>query len=357
LEKLALEDKAGLGDLPMISIIIPCYNEASHIERTVTSVLSQDYPAEKMEVLIVDGMSDDGTLDVVRRVAPANPDAPERTQQGCRLIMLQNPSRIVPAALNIGLKNAHGNFIFRLDGHSEMGPGYVRACVEKLRNHAEAACVGGPSVAVGEGFIGNAYALALSSPFGVGGGTFRTLRSESYVDTVAFGCYPRRVFEEVGAFDSQLERNQDIDFNARLGKAGYKQLIIPEVQTYYHAPGSWRKIVRQNYMNGYWNTKMLDKMVATLSWRHFIPLMFVFSILLLAVGALISVKILYLLFGIIMLYAVAACVATVVVAYRSRRAAAALLPFLFPAMHLSYGFGSLAGLVRFFFARGWSTAK
>jgi succinoglycan biosynthesis protein ExoA len=340
-------------NLPFVSIVVPCRNESASITRAFSSILVQDYPHDRMEVLIVDGMSEDATLDMVRRTAEDFGNA----RGACRLVLLENPQRIVPAALNLALKHAKGDIIFRLDGHSEMSPGYINACVARLRREANVACVGGPSIAIGKGLIGGAYALALSSFFGVGGKTFRTLRSESYVDTVAFGGYNRCIFNQIGGFDPRLERNQDIDFNTRLRKAGYRQLLIPDVCTYYHAPGNWRKIISQNYMNGYWNTKALSKMLGTLSWRHFIPLMFVLLIMVLAAGASISNWALYLLVAIMALYGTGAGVASIMAAFQSLCGSAFLLPLIFPVMHVSYGLGSLVGLIRFLFSRRLSSAR
>jgi glycosyltransferase involved in cell wall biosynthesis len=342
------------GALPMVTIIIPCRNEAACIERTLESVLSQEYPPERMQILIVDGMSNDGTPELIRRVISKGKADPKGFGAGsipCSVQLLENPQRTVPFAMNLGLKQAKGEVIFRMDGHSEMSPGYIKACVAKLKKRPDIACVGGPSIAIGDSPIGKTYALALRSFYGVGGRTFRTLRAEGYVDTVAFGGYPRRIFETVGGFDPQLERNQDIDFNKRISKAGFKQLVIPDVWTLYHAPGSLRKVVRQNYMNGFWNTKVLNKMLETLSWRHFIPLVFVLSILLLLAIAFVFSWALHLLIAILVVYAAGACIATVVAVFRERSMCAILLPLIFPTMHFSYGLGSMAGLACFLLSR------
>src|SRR5258705_3368801 len=278
---------------PLVTILMPVRNEAPSIKRSMESLLAQTYHHERMEILVIDGMSDDGTREIIQGLTsdlavPGGGSACSdwsafngqfRTPRSA-ILMLDNPSRTVPMALNIGLQRARGETIIRLDGHSEMTPNYVDTCLAKLQERPDLMCVGGPSVAVGRGSIGRAYALALRSGFGVGGGTFRTLRSEASVDTLAFGAYRKSVFVHLGGFDPELERNQDIEFNARLRRAGYRLLLIQSTRTLYHAPESLTAIVRQSYNNGYWNTKVLGKMIGVLSWRHFAPGVFVASLLL-----------------------------------------------------------------------------
>ena len=341
---------------PYVSIIIPCRNEEIFIQRCLNSVLAQDYPSDCLEILVVDGLSEDNTRTIVQemihqRQTVASSQSPETSTLLPRLILLDNPHRIVPTALNIGLQNAQGDVIFRLDGHSEMASNYVRTCVSKLVEFPEVTCIGGPSIAVGTGVIGTAYALALQSAFGVGGKTFRTLRTARMVDTLAFGGYRREIFTHLGGFDTTLRRNQDIYFNAALRKAGYKQLLIPETHTRYHAPGTLKGILLQNYRNGYWNTKVLDKMLGVLSWRHFIPFIFILALLFSFLSIFISKWGLYLFLTICGTYFIASLAASISCLTRSTYNSGLLLPLLFPLIHISYGWGSLRGIFGFYRAR------
>lgn len=341
---------------PYVSIIIPCRNEEFFIQRCLNSVLVQDYPSDCLEIIVVDGLSEDNTRTIVQEMIHQQQTivschSSETNTLSPRLILLDNPRRIVPTALNIGLKNAQGDVIFRLDGHSEMASNYVRTCISKLVELPEVACIGGPSVAVGTGVIGTAYALALQSAFGVGGKTFRTLRTERMVDTLAFGGYRREVFTHLGGFDTELQRNQDIHFNAALRKAGYKQLVTPETHTRYHAPKTLKGILLQNYRNGHWNTKALDKMLGVLSWRHFIPCIFILALLLSFVSISMSKWGLYLFLIICGTYFITALSASISCLTRSKYKSVLLLPLLFPLMHISYGWGSIVGIFRFCWAR------
>jgi succinoglycan biosynthesis protein ExoA len=340
---------------PLVTVIMPVRNEARSIRKSLESLLTQTYAGERIEILIVDGMSDDGTRRIIEAIrrdhsAPISGSVSDDCGIGKsrpEIRMVDNPSQVVPTALNIGLAQAHGDVILRLDGHSELMPNYVEACVGKLQERLDVACVGGPSVAVGSGWVGQAYALALRSPVGVGGRTFRTLRQESYVDTLAFGAYRKEVFAEIGGFDPQLFRNQDIEFSARLRKAGHRMLLIQTTQTLYHAPEDLATILRQCYNNGYWNTSVLNKMLGALSWRHFAPGSFVASILVLALAAAAWVPARYGLLLLTVSYALAIMSASVIIALRSRQKCAVLLPVVLCALHISYGLGSVLGTFGF----------
>lgn len=334
---------------PMVTVIMPIRNESAHIRSSLGGVLKQDYPASKTEVLIVDGQSEDGSRDIIAEMLKPKESSMElngdaNAGPGAAVRVLDNPLKNVPSALNVGLQHAQGEVIVRLDGHSEMAANYIRCCVSKLLERPDVACVGGPSVARGSGFVGMAYALALRSRFGVGGGTFRTLRNEAYVDTIAFGAYRRQIFEWLGNFDPSLFRNQDIEFNARVRRAGYKMLLINSTHTSYGAPSSVNALVKQCFNNGYWNTKILNKMIGVLSWRHFVPGLMVASLLVLSVLSLVWSKGLILLMTLLGTYWLAAVVASVMMFLREKSFVGLFLPPIFTAMHISYGFGSVCGL-------------
>lgn len=188
--------------LPFVSIIMPIRNEANFIERAITSILKQDWPAEKMEILVIDGMSNDGTRKIVKKLAAID----------SRIKMLDNPFRIVPTAMNIGLKAARGDLFIRVDGHAEVEPDFVGESVRCLREHSQAWIVGGYIETVAEGFVGRSIASAMQSPIGVGNSRFRLGEYEGWVDTLAFGTHYKWIVDKIGYFDEELVRNQDDDF-------------------------------------------------------------------------------------------------------------------------------------------------
>ena len=266
-------------DRTLVSIIMPIRNEAAFIRRSLGSVLRQDYPLDRMEVLVVDGMSEDGTGDIVSSVVsergmrvlnspirrPDPGSLPNDSQEAfINIRLLDNPEHIVPVALNIGLKHSRGEVIIRVDGHCEIPPDYVRVCVENLEKTG-ADCVGGPMVTVGETSMARAIAAVQSSFFGVGGVAFRT-GSEygGYVDTLAFGAYRREVFDRIGGFDEELVRNQDDEFNFRLTQAGGKIWLDPSIRSIYYSRASLKGLWRQYFQYGLYKVRLIQKRGACL---------------------------------------------------------------------------------------------
>ncbi|MEM6325509.1 MAG: glycosyltransferase family 2 protein [Bacteroidota bacterium] len=321
---------------PTVSVILPIRNEVSFIERGLGAVLAQDYPPDKVEVLVADGMSDDGTRAIVREVAARHP---ERT-----IRLIDNPARIVPTAMNRALAEAEGAVIVRVDGHAEIAPDYVRRSVEALEETG-AACVGGVLRTVGETGVARAISRAQSSPFGVGGASFRTgVGAGSFVDTVAFGTYRREVFDRIGGFDEELIRNQDDELNFRLTQSGGKIWLDPSVRCVYFSRASLSKLWRQYYQYGLYKVRVMQKRGGLASWRHLVPAAFVLGLALSAVLALMTGQSLWLL-AVAGPYTLANLGASLWTA-RGAWNTLPVLPVAFGILHLGYGLGFLAGLWR-----------
>ena len=202
---------AAMSEYPFVSIIMPVRNEARFIAESLGAVLGQDYPPERLEVFVADGMSSDETRTIVGTVAARRKEVPVR--------ILENSGGIVPIGFNKALREARGDVLVRVDGHTVIAPDYVRECIAAL-GRSGADNVGGSMIAVSEGAFGRAAAMATSSPFGVGGARFHYSSQEEWVDTVYLGCWPRQVFERLGGFDEEMVRNQDDEFNYRLASRG-----------------------------------------------------------------------------------------------------------------------------------------
>ncbi|MCB1247597.1 MAG: glycosyltransferase, partial [Acidimicrobiia bacterium] len=198
-----------LRDDPSISVIMPVRNEGRYLERSLRAVLTQD-DVETPQVIVVDGASEDGTADLAHRIA---------AECGTAIQVLNNPQRIVPVSMNLGLAVAKGEVVVRVDGHCVIAPDYLRQCIDALRATGDA-CVGGPMETIGETDEAASIAAAQSSRVGVGGVAFRTSETAGHVDTLAFGAYRREVFDRIGTFDETLVRNQDDEFNLRMTRAG-----------------------------------------------------------------------------------------------------------------------------------------
>jgi len=324
--------------LPFVSVIMPIRNEAAFIGRSLGAVLAQDYPHDRMEVLVADGMSTDDTRTIVQQLAARHPDIQVR--------LIDNPGKIVPTGFNAALAQARGDVIVRVDGHTIIAPDYVRECMAVLERSG-ADNVGGRMVAVGTTALGQAVALATSSRFGVGGARFHYSDREEWVDTVYMGAWPRRVFEQLGGFDPELVRNQDDEFNYRLRAQGGRILLSPRIRSQYHNRTSLRSLWRQYYQYGFYKVRVLQKHPRQMRLRQFVPPAFVASIL---GGALLSplnkrLRALWAL--VITAYAVANLMASWRIARKAGRAHLRRLPLVFSILHFSYGLGFLHGLIHF----------
>jgi glycosyltransferase involved in cell wall biosynthesis len=320
-----------------VSIIVPCRNERRHIAGLVESLVANDYPADRREMLIVDGMSDDGTREVLDQLAGRHEE----------LRVVDNPDRTTPAALNRGIEAARGEIIVRADAHALYPPEYVRRLVEALEATG-AGNVGGRKrfVPGGPGAVAAAIALALGHPFGSGGARYRQPTSAVIpVDTVPFGCFPRRVFDRVGLFDAELIRNQDDEFNARLLRAGEQVLLVPGVQVDFFARTSLRQLWRMHYQYGLFKPLVVRKLGGLPTLRQLGPAGFLLALLMAAVGAILTPAVGRPLLAVLAgAYLLASLLVAGSTAVRSGRASAWLMPLAFGAMHFGYACGYLAGL-------------
>ncbi len=325
-------------DKPTVSIIMPIRNEAISIEHSLGAVLAQDYFANGMEILVVDGMSTDSTRDRIENLKTLYP--------GHSIRVLDNPLGIVSTAMNIGIKQAKGEIVVRVDGHTEITPSYIQECVTTLQRTG-ADNVGGRMDPNGKGLLGEAIALATSTPFGVGGSRFHYSNREEWVDTVYLGAWRREVFERVGKFDEEMVRNQDDEFNYRLRKHGGKILLNPAIRSQYTNRSSVKTLWRQYYQYGFWKVRVLQKHPSQMQWRQFVPPLFVAALLGGALLAPLS-SIVYILWSsMLILYLLINLAASIWTAIQHGWRYLPLLPLIFAILHISYGLGFLVGLIRF----------
>jgi succinoglycan biosynthesis protein ExoA len=322
---------------PLVTVIMPVRNEAGFIAQSLGAVLAQDYPPERVEVIVADGMSTDGTREIVETFQA----------QHARLRLVDNPGRIAPTGLNAALGLARGEIIVRVDGHCEIAPDYVRCGVECLsREKVEG--VGGPIETIGETTTARAIAAAMSSSFGVGGSAFRTVKGRRMlVDSVAFPAYTRRAIELAGLFDEELVRNQDDEYNYRLRSLGGRLLLAPEIRARYYSRGRLWSLRRQYFQYGYWKVRVMQKHPRQMSARQFAPPLFVAALTIF--GALSpffnAARIALAIVG--GAYVAANLLASILTARKNGWRLLLLLPATFATLHLAYGFGFLAGLIKF----------
>jgi glycosyltransferase involved in cell wall biosynthesis len=306
-------------------------------------VLDQDYPAEKMEILVADGMSVDGARQIIQEY--------QHNHNNLRLI--DNPGKIVPIGINAALKQANGEIVLRVDGHTLIAPDYVSQCVAALQRSG-AENVGGRMDAVSDGAFGQAVALATSSPFGVGGARFHYSDKEEWVDTVYLGAWKRETFSRIGLFDEELVRDQDDEFNYRLREQGGKILLVPSIKSIYTVRGAPDKLWKQYFQYGFWKVRVLQKHPRQMRPRQFVPPLLALAVWLTvlwvwiySVFSLWSPVSLMPLTFILIAYHLVALIASLYTAAKKGWRYLPLLPLVFGILHFAYGFGFLTGLVKF----------
>jgi succinoglycan biosynthesis protein ExoA len=323
--------------LPFVSVIMPVRNEAAFIERSLGSVLAQDYPHDRMEIFIADGMSRDGTREIIAKL-----------QQEHRNVFIgDNHGKIVATGLNAALRQARGEIIVRVDGHCEIAPDYLSRCVQHLLNDGVEA-VGGPLETVGESSTSRVIAAAMSSWFGVGGSAFRVANTVTQLtDTVAFPAYTRSAIDHAGTFDEELVRNQDDEYNYRLRKLGMKILLAADVRSRYYSRATLSGLCSQYFQYGYWKVRVMQKHPRQMQLRQFAPPLFVGALLASLIFLPMSPAAKYLAGLVVGVYAVATICASVLASRKNKWQLLPMLPITFVILHLAYGTGFLFGLVRF----------
>jgi glycosyltransferase involved in cell wall biosynthesis len=325
-----------------VTVFVPVRNEVGSVGPSLESLLAQDYPMSQVEILVVDGMSGDGTRQIVEGFflrLNLNPSLSLR--------LLDNPRKIVPTGLNLGHGCARGDVIVRVDGHCEIAPDYVRRCVEHIVNDGVEA-VGGAVETVGETAAAETIAAAMSSRFGVGDSAFRTESGKTmFVDTIPFPAYTRSVIERAGGYDEELVRCQDDEYNYRLREMGVKLLLAADVRSKYYSRASLGSLWKQYFQYGFYKVRVLQKHPKQMRLRQFVPPVFALSLFVvlglwfLVPGGWIAGAI------VVGSYVVANVGASVLTAAKKGWRHLPLLPIVYAILHLGYGLGFLIGLFRF----------
>ena len=328
-------------NVPTVSVIVPCRNESAYIECCVRSILRQELPEGGLEVIIADGMSDDGTREILQELTLLDP----------RLSIIDNIGRVVSTGLNSAIQVARGRVILRMDAHTTYAQNYICECVAVLEE-TEADNVGGPWVARGEGFVSEAIAVAFQSPFAVGGARGHDPNYEGFLDTVYLGCWPREVFDRVGFFDEELVRNQDDEFNLRLIRAKGKVWQSPRIKSWYCPRESLKALFQQYKQYGYWKVRVIQKHKMPASVRHVIPGVFVLSLIALPLLALWWPIVGWGWLGLTGAYLGFIVLASAMTAGQGRWKLFPILPLVFACYHIGYGYGFLRGVWDFCVLRG-----
>jgi glycosyltransferase involved in cell wall biosynthesis len=332
----------GPSEQPFVSIIIPCRNEEKFIGKCLESILKSDYDQERIEILVVDGMSDDQTRASVESFC---------SKHKC-VRLHDNPGKIVPSALNTGIEAARGEIIIRMDAHNIYPEDYISKCVRYLEEYG-VDNVGGVWITLpgADTHVAKSIALAISHPFAAGNAYYRIGAKEpTYVDTVPFGCYRRDVFDRIGLFDEELIRNQDDEFNLRLLKSGGRILLAPEIYSYYFARDSIKKVWKMYFQYGYFKPLVVKKIGKVLTIRQLIPAAFILVLVFSFLLSFLIKPFAYLFGSVLSVYLLVNFGFSFHIAYKNSFFRHLLLPVIFGVIHFAYGIGYLKGIADFIFS-------
>lgn len=308
----------------LVTIVILCRNEERFIADCLDSFIAQSSKNNKIEILVIDGMSEDKTREIVAGYS----------KKYSFVRLLDNPNKTAPHAINLGIKNSKGNFVVIAGAHAKYEPEYIVKCLKYLEEY-KADVVGGclKTIPKKDTLRARAIALSLASVFGAGNANFRLgVEKPVFVDTVFGGCYKKEVFEKVGLFNENLTRSQDMEFAQRMKRAGIKILLAPDITAYYYPKDTLSGFFKHNIKDGIWAIYPLKFVKTPLKLRHYIPLVFVLTLPLS-----------------IWPYILAALYFSAGIAVKEKDARLFfVLPVVFFVRHFAYGFGSVMGIVKLF---------
>lgn len=329
--------KNNLKEFPKVSIIIPCYNEEKTIGLLLKAIQKQNYPLSNIEIVIADALSTDATKKKISEFIKSTPSIIVK--------VVDNAKQTIPSGVNCAAKAAKGDILIRLDAHSEPNEEYVKISVDLLRNQVAENVGGIWEIQPGEDTcISNAIAKAAAHPLGVGDAKYRISNKAQYVDTVPFGAFYKKTFENIGRFDETLLANEDYEFNARLKNSGGRVWLDPRIRSKYYARKNLKELAKQYWRYGYWKVRMLQRYPTTIRWRQAVPPLFVASIYFLGVLSIFNPFtriILGVEFGIYLLTVILIGLQT---AIKHNDLCFTLMPFAIITMHFSWGSGFIYSL-------------
>lgn len=320
-------------ELPLVSIVIPMYNEERNIARCIRSIQQQDYPPEKIEIIVVDGMSKDNSPEIVAGLGKSDE----------RIRLLTNPKRKTPSSLNVGIKAASGEVVIILGAHTEIEKNFVSQNI-RLMAEKNVKCTGGTQINVGETFMQRAIGYAMGHPFGLASAPYRYGKKEKFVDTVVYAAYRKELFDEIGYFDEDLFISEDAELNWRIRQAGYKIFYSPSIVSYYYPRKTIKQLAIQLFRYGILRVNVIKKHLNAIKIMHLIPPTFALTTIFFLIAAIFKPVFLLPLAAIWGPYLILALVSSIYISLEKGIRYFFILPILFAVIHLSWGMGFLVGI-------------
>lgn len=324
-------------DLPFISAILVTKDEQDYVEKSLMSLVNQTYPKSRYEIIIVDGESADKTLEIEKQIKQKY----ETNEFSIRLY--NNPKKILASGWNIGIREARGTYVVRIDAHAKASPEFLLESMKTMLR-IDASCVGGRLETKTLSGNNDTISKILSSPFGVGNSSFRVSNSEGYVDTAVYGLYKKEIFEEIGYFSEKYVRNQDLQMHSRIKRSGGNFYFNPNIRCEYYTRNTTKKMIKQAFQNGLWNMVLLKEDRTALSLRHLVPFIFVLFLLFTIISVFFFRYISLMCLSVLVLYFVLGFVFGI--KSGAKRIEALKMSILFFLLHVSYGTGYFWGLFR-----------
>jgi glycosyltransferase involved in cell wall biosynthesis len=322
----------------LVSFIIVALNAGDKLNNLIQDIKKQEYEHKEIEIIFVDGNSNDNTKEVMNNFAESNHDFN-------RVRILDNPKKILPCGWNIALKESKGDVILRVDAHSYIPTNFISKNVERIQEGEK--IVGGHRISIidEKSSWQKTLLIAETSLFGSGIASYRRTREKKYVSTLAHAAYSREVFELVGGYDERLARTEDNEIHYRMKGAGFKFLLDPEIQSFHHARNTFTKMCKQKIMNGYWIGLTLGVSPKCFSVYHFVPLLFVLAILSASCISILGMRLPIIMLS--SLYCLFSIFNTFTSIMKKRfEISYILLPLLFFILHIYYGLGTLIGIIK-----------
>jgi len=323
-------------NVPAVSVIVLCRNEERRIRECLNTLIASDYPKERLEILVVDGMSEDRSREIIQ----------EMSSEFRFVRLVDNPRKIIPAACNVGTSEAKGEFIMVVGAHAEYSPNYIRKCIDALIRY-QASNAGGiwQILPADNSLAARVIALALGHRFASGNAYVKVGAKEPrWADSAAFGCWRKQELERIGGWNEKLAGSSDMDLNVRLKQAGGKILLDPSIKVGYYADSNFRSYLRHNFADGVWATYVLKFGSKAWAWRHWVPMGFLLSLLTTGALSFLSSRFGAVFLAILGSYLLVNIASSVQLATREKNAKFLfLLPFTFGIRHFAHGVGALYG--------------